>query len=122
MVLRYFLDTYAFIEIIKGNPNYDKYVECECYTTILNLYELYYQLLKSYGQEAADSYYSKYLSLKLEIKEEYIPKSALFRLNHKQQNVSYVDALGYTIALENGLIFLTGDKEFKNLPNVVFEK
>ena len=43
-------------------------------------------------------------------------------LKEKGLNISYIDAIGYTISLERGIKFLTGDKEFKNLPNVEFIK
>ena len=122
MVLRYFLDTYAFLEIIKGNQNYDKYIDAESYTTILQLYELYFHLLRSFGSAAADAYFQKYIPLKIEIKDEDVSKAAKFRLQHLKQNISYADALGYAIAQERGLLFLTGDKEFKNIVGVAFVK
>ncbi len=38
----YFFDTYAFFEIIRGNPGYRKYAEVQAITTIFNLAELNY--------------------------------------------------------------------------------
>jgi len=37
-------------------------------------------------------------------------------------NINYVDAIGYSISFDSGIKFLTGDNEFKNLPNVEFVK
>ena len=122
MVLKYFLDTYAIFEIIKGNKNYDPYIDVECFTTILQLYELYFHLLRAFGAAVAETYFQKYLPLKLEITDENIPKAAAFRLKHLKQNISYADALGYTIAQEKGFLFLTGDKEFRDYPHVAFVK
>ena len=122
MEIIYFLDTYAIFEIIKGNRNYLKFIDKKCHTSLLNLYELYFHLLRDFGETVAEYYFKKYLVMKCEIKEEYIAKAATFRLKYLKQNLSYVDALGYTIAVENNFSFLTGDKEFKNLEHVTFVK
>jgi len=117
-----FLDTYAIIEIIKGNKNYEKYINIAFRTTIFNLYELYYNLLKDYDEETAESYFLKYFPSVLDVKKEYIFGASKFRLSNKNSNFSYVDALGYYISKLEGYKFLTGDKEFENLDNVEFVK
>lgn len=122
MAVKYFLDTYAIIEMIKGNQNYSKYLNAEGYTSVLNLYELHFNLLKEFGEEIAGLYFNKYLPIKLDIKDEDILSGSEFKLKHIKNNISYADALGYAIAARRGLMFLTGDKEFKNLPNVEFVK
>jgi len=122
MAIGYFLDTYAIIEIINGNKNYSKYINDNCCTSILNLYELHFSILKRYGKEEANFYFNRYLILKVDIAEEDIPLGSEFKLRHKKDNVSYADALGYIIADRRGLKFLTGDKEFNGLPNVEFVK
>ncbi len=120
--IKFFLDTYALIEIIKGNNNYKKYLDAELYTTIFNLYELYYNLLRDYNEEYAKEMYNKFYTLLIEIKNEYIFLASKFKLDNKKSDISYTDALGYIIAKENDMKFLTGDKEFKNFPNVEFVK
>lgn len=110
------------MEIIKGNKNYDKYTKEECVTSLFQLYELYFQLLREFGSAVADTYFQKYVPLKIEITNEDIPKASVFRLTYLKQNISYVDALGYTLAKERGIKFLTGDKEFEKIPNVEFVK
>jgi predicted nucleic acid-binding protein len=45
-----------------------------------------------------------------------------FRLKEKAKRLSYVDAIGYQLALEKNAKFLTGDKEFKGMKNVEFVK
>ena len=37
-------------------------------------------------------------------------------------NMSYVDALGYAIAMRRKVKFLTGDMAFERLPNVEYAK
>lgn len=118
MALKFFLDTYALVEIIKGNPHYKGFSSGECCTCILNLYELYYQLLRDFGKEFADQEYKRFSSIKIEIPEESIAHASLFKLKYKKQEISYADALGYMLAREHNLLFVTGDKEFKNIPHV----
>ena len=45
-----------------------------------------------------------------------------FKLKNKKINFSYIDCLGYSISNRLGIIFLTGDEGFRNLPNVEFVK
>ena len=118
----YFFDTYAFFEIYYGNENYRKYEEVQFTTTIFNLYELYYNLLKDFGEDLALEAFNKHLPLVIEIKKEHIILASKFRLHNTKKKFSYGDALGYAVAKLEGLKFLTGDKEFENLPNVEFVK
>ena len=42
------------------------------------------------------------------------------RRENRKKNLSYADCLGYAFALENNRLFLTGDKEFKDMKGVEF--
>src|SRR5438128_863953 len=44
------------------------------------------------------------------------------QLRRKKLNLSYADALGYTVAVRPGLRFLTGDEEFETLDDVEYVK
>ncbi|MEK6852302.1 MAG: PIN domain-containing protein, partial [Nanoarchaeota archaeon] len=57
--MKYFFDTYAIIEIIKENPNYNRFKDEEIITSILNLGELYYALLRDFNKYKADEWYEK---------------------------------------------------------------
>lgn len=118
--MKFFLDTYALVEIIKGNKNYKRYLEAELFTSILNLYELFYNLLKDYDEDKAKIFYYDYIDILIAIKDEYIFEASKIKLEKKK--VSYTDALGYAISLKEGMKFLTGDKEFENLRDVEFVK
>lgn len=118
--MKYFLDTYALIEILHNNPLYQKYKEEELKTSLFQLYELYYILLRDYDEEIAKIQFYRFFDSCLNVREEHIFLASAFKLNHAKRNISYVDALGYAIAEQEGMRFLTGDKEFKNLPNVEF--
>lgn len=120
MALRYFLDTYAIIEIVKGNANYKKYLEAESFTSLLNLYELYYYLLRDMGEKKAKELFFQFRNLVIPIKDEYIFLASAFKRKHK--DVSYADALGYVMATQNKAKFLTGDSAFQNISQVQFVK
>ena len=44
----------------------------------------------------------------------------MFKVDNAKKNVSFFDAVGYIYSRENRLLFVTGDKEFKNLEGVEF--
>ena len=118
----YFLDTYALIEIIKGNNNYSKYLTKEIYTTIMNLYELYYSLFRDYGKDTARKYFNLFKKIIINFNDENIFSASEFKLSNREKRISYTDALGYAIALNKMSKFVTGDKAFRGVNNVEFVK
>lgn len=116
-----FFDTYAFFELIMGNPKYALYKEdVAIITSHHNLIELHYGLLQKYGVEEADSYYSMFEDFVLPIGPLTVKLANEFKAKHR--GVSYADAIGYTMANWHRVPFLTGDEAFKNLDNVIFIK
>lgn len=123
MGLTFFFDTYAFLEIIKQNPNYLPYIKkISIITTKLNLMELHYVLLRTIGKLEADRYYDRFLPFVVEITDGVIKRANEFKLINRRKKLSYVDCIGYIIAKLNNIKFLTGDKEFRNFENVEFVK
>lgn len=120
--MKYFCDTYALVEIIRGNEFYQKYLTGELYTSILNLYELVYNLLKEYDENTVKEVFYGFAPLLIPIKDDYLFTAAKFKLKHIRANISYTDALGYGIAQMEGMRFLTGDKEFDKFDGVEFVK
>ncbi|HLC91411.1 MAG TPA: PIN domain-containing protein [Candidatus Nanoarchaeia archaeon] len=120
--MKFFCDTYAMVEIIKGNRSYQPYLEQELHTNILNLYELFYILLKGYDEITAKEYFYEFASFILPIEDHYLFAAASFKLKFQKKNISYADALGYAMAENKNMRFLTGDKEFKDMDNVEFVK
>lgn len=119
----YFYDSYAIIEYLKGNKKYQKYFkEPIGVTTRLNLMEVYYSLLGD--EDYAEEVYSSLLSVVIDPSDSEIRTAMRKRkeLKEKGLNISYADAIGYCISMERKMKFLTGDREFKNLPNVEFVK
>lgn len=118
-----FFDTYAFVEVLRSNPNYLPYTkDAEIITTQFNLMELYYHLRFSNDQASSSKLLSSYEELAIPFSTQTIIESMEFRKTHKSRKLSYADCLGYTIAKKHKALFLTGDKEFENMPNVLFVK
>ncbi len=122
MVLKkFFYDSYAVLEYLRNNPDYYPYFEeAQGFLTIFNLVEIYYSLLTSEGKEVADKALKSLYPLVIEPSPETIQKSMAFRTKHRHQKLSYADCIGYEMASERDVSFLTGDKEFRNFPNVTF--
>lgn len=119
----YFFDTYAFCEIIVGNPAYERFLTgVAIITTKLQLIETYYFLLRNYEEKIANKTYDKLLQYCIEIDDKSIKQAMKFKLKHAKKKLSYVDAIGYMIARNHNAPFLTGDKEFKGMENVEFVK
>jgi len=118
----FLFDSYALIEIVGGRENYLKYQDAIVLTTELNIFEVYFRMLEDFGEEKADFFLNNYWKYVKEIEPHIIQNAAKFKLKHKKRNVSMTDCIGYTLADHWCIPFLTGDKEFKDLPNVEFVK
>jgi|SRR3989344_5783282 len=116
--MKFFLDTYALIEIVNGNPKYQKYLESDGVLLKANLAELYYFLLKEHNEKTADFFFEKFSHRAVVLPLPIISKAMRFRHQNKRMRFSYADCLGYTYALEHQRFFLTGDRAFKGLKNV----
>jgi len=88
----YFYDTYALIEYVNANKKFKKYFQ------------------EHMGITSKLNLMELYYAMLKDISKE------------KAKKISYVDAIGYQIALEKNLKFLTGDKQFKEMKNVEFVK
>ena len=118
----FFFDTYALIELINKNKNYEKYGNLNLVTSALNVAELYYHLLLKYNRKTAD-YWIKKISFDLvEFGEIECIEAMRYRYSRKKYSLSFIDCLGYILSVKNNIKFLTGDKEFENEPNVEFVK
>ena len=118
----YFFDTYAIIEILKNNQKYLPYQEYPVIITPLNLIEITYSVLLDYGEERSKIIYKLFCDCVEEIDETIILQALEFRKQYNKRNLSYADCMGYTYALLNNLKFLTGNEQFKDLPQVEFIK
>ncbi|MBI2670430.1 PIN domain-containing protein [Candidatus Woesearchaeota archaeon] len=117
---KYFFDSYALVELIKINPSYIKYSEEIITITLFNLIELYYAVLRDFNETKAKAIFYRFKECIKEIDDEIIFEAIHLKLKNK--NLSYADCIGYVYSLKNRLVFLTGDKEFKDMENVEFVK
>ncbi len=115
-----FFDSYALFEIIKGNPDYEKYKKVNILLTKLNLFEIYYGFLKEDNKEIALTLLNRYNEFVTDFDTEIIENAAKLKLMYKKRKLSMTDCIGYTLANKFKVKFLTGDMQFKDLPNVEF--
>lgn len=119
----FFADSYALIDYVKGNKSYLKYFqEHTIVTTRLQLMELYYSTLLDADEEKANTYYDSFLDNCISYEDESIKKAMKFRYEQRKRKLSYVDALGYQLAKEQGIKFLTGDVQFEKMEGVQYVK
>ena len=116
----YFFDSYAIIELIKGNERYKKYANARMLLTKLNLFEVAYWLLRETREKEAIIFLNNRSEYVIDFDTTTIAHAAYFRLKHKRKNVSMADCIGYTLSQQLGVPFLTGDKEFREFINVEF--
>jgi len=117
-----FFDSYAIIELINGNENYQKYKEINIITNTLHLAEVMYSLLLRTNYNKAIEIINNLDLEIIDISQDIAIESSLFRFKHKNKELSYADCIGYITAIKNNLLFLTGDKEFENMEHVEFVK
>ncbi len=116
---KFFFDTYALIEVFQGKEAYKPYLDAVFFVTKLNLFEFHQYLLRIRGPGFADAEIEKYLP-HLRIFDLQVIKKASRLRKGRAGGVSMTDCIGYVYAVENGLIFLTGDRAFEGMEKVRF--
>lgn len=123
MVKQFYFDTYALIEISKGNPKYEPYKEgIKVMLNNLNLLEFSYFLIKEGKGEEVKEIFDKFSKFSVDYDEEILIKSAEMKFKFLKERVSFIDCIGYNIAKKNDVKFLTGDEKFRHKDNVEFVK
>jgi predicted nucleic acid-binding protein len=118
----YFFDSYAVMEIIKGNPNYREFLDKNIVLTKENIFEIYLSILRQMDKETADDIFEEYYPYVIDFEEDVIKEAAELKLRYYKRNISMTDCIGYILAMKLGIKFLTGDKEFESFENVEFVK
>ena len=123
---RLFADTYALIELLKGNPNYENYSQTDIIATEFNILELTYALFRDFGRDEAAKVV-KLIRDKIKIlpteDSDYLDASEFRKSANKTgKKLSLIDALGYSCSKKLGIKFLTGDREFLEMENVEYIK
>ena len=119
--MSYFFDTYALIEIMRGNQNYAKFADFKPMTSVLNLGELHYHALKD-SSKVDEFMYSGLKGSCIPIEIDDVEKAMEFKYGNRKRKFSMVDSIGYILARKYGLLFLTGDEGFRGLGKVEFVK
>lgn len=116
----FFFDTYAFFEILKGNESYEPYKTTQIVTTKLNVFELYLGIAREHEKETAMKLLDTYYPFAIDFDKEVIQKAAALKIEMNKRDVSMTDCVGYSLAQQLGIKFLTGDQAFEKLTNVEF--
>jgi len=116
------MDTYALIEIAKGNPTYARLFEEDFVITDTTLAEFCWVLLRDYDEEEADAWTNKLAPYSKEAKKEILLEAMKYRFANRKENLSFFDCAGYVFARAHGFTFVTGDQAFKNKKDVLFIK
>jgi uncharacterized protein len=119
---KYFYDSYAVIEMLKGNQNYIKYKDFSAILSQWNLAEIYYNSIINLIIGDPNEIFDFYKDAVVEIDDDTLKEAMKFRKENKKKDVSYADCIGYIYAKRHKMKFLTGDKEFEKLSNVEFVK
>ncbi|MBI1970470.1 PIN domain-containing protein [Candidatus Woesearchaeota archaeon] len=116
------LDTYALVEIAKGQPVFIKYTEEEFVISEITLSEFYLVILREYNQQTADYWYRKLEARAIPVSLPILIEAMKFKHSHRKQRISFFDAVGYIFSRHNNHLFVTGDKEFFGMPDVEFQQ
>ena len=116
--MTYFFDTSVLIEMIKGTPAFAELSEEEITTSILNLAELHYLLLRDFNKRTADYWRRKLEDAAFPVDSNLCFAAMELRLKHRARKLSFIDCLSYCTSQEHGRVFLTKDTGFRGFKNV----
>ncbi len=117
----FLFDTYAILDVINGNTNYQPYLNSGIIINDFIFAELCYKLLRE-NQSKANYYLEKYKDFISHTDSSVIKEAMFFRVKHKKKKLSMTDCISYIMAIRLGIKFLTGDKEFEKFESVEFVK
>jgi hypothetical protein len=119
----YFYDSYAVLAFTSGHSGYRKYFEeYDGVLSKLNLLEIFYKSLEQHGARAASNIIGSFSKYLVEFGLEEIADSMKLRLELKRggRNLSYADAVGYSLSRKMAIKFLTGERAFRGLSGVEY--
>ena len=114
------LDTYALVEIADGNAKFTHLLSEGTIVNEITLTEFYGLLYREYDVQTAEYWHKKLSPFCKPVSKEILLKSIIFKVDNSKKNISFFDAVGYIYSRENNVLFVTGDKEFKNFKGVEF--
>src|SRR3989344_2042200 len=109
----YFFDSYALIELIKGNLNYFRYKEQAVNITLFNLVEVAYSVFLDYGKDKAQEVYKKFREYVQDVDEETLFYALELKTMFKKCHLSYADCIGYALPGSIVCVFLLEIKSLR---------
>lgn len=119
----FFADSYALIEILKGNENYQPYLSGKLVTSEFNLCEVAFAVCRDYPEQAEQIMVRvrSMIILQKTTDKDYCSGAALKReASGAGKKLSIIDCVGYSVAYRLDIPFLTGDHEFSDIPRVEY--
>jgi PIN domain nuclease of toxin-antitoxin system len=119
----FFADSYALIEMLKGNENYRAFQSERLITTEFNICEVGFAVCRNYPANAPQvlNTVRKMVTLTATRNEDYCSGAARRKeASGKGKKLSTIDCVGYSVANRLKIPFLTGDREFADMNNVQF--
>lgn len=119
----FFADSYAIIEILKGNENYRPYQAATLVATEFNICEVAFAVCRDYPDKThmIMERVRKMVVLKQTTDEDYCSGAAMRRVTTSAgRKLSTIDCVGYSVARRFQIPFLTGDREFEDIDDVEY--
>lgn len=119
----FFADSYALIEMLKGNGSYQSFQSERLITTEFNICEVGFAVCREYPADATRVLKTvrNMVFLHPTRDEDYCAGAARRKEASGQgKKLSTIDCVGYSVAKRLNIPFLTGDREFADMDNVEF--
>lgn len=114
------LDTYALVELHNGTPAFSSLLNDPFVITDMTLAEFYGLLYRRHGRTTADYWLRKFEPYTVRVETRTLIDAIRYRADFANEDLSFFDCVGYMHSLQHGLLFVTGDKAFKNKKGVRF--
>ena len=119
----FYFDTYALIEIRKGNNRYLPYTkDVDIILNNLNLMELTFYLIRTDKEKDVQDSFSELSKNNTDYDKAILIEASRMKFKYKKEKLSFVDCIGYCLAKRHKVKFLTGDEKFRHKENVEFVK
>lgn len=115
---RYFFDAYALLRLFEDAPSARPYANVPIFTDQGCMYEFAREVLRRTSARVVRTALAELRTERLVATEDDLVEASKFL--QRAPRISAQDALAYTLAQRNGLLFLTGDGAFRRLPGVEF--
>jgi predicted nucleic acid-binding protein len=116
------LDTYALVEIWKGNKEFAYLIKEDYEIPSITLAEFWEILYKESSEETANYWINRFKASCAEPNLEIYIEARKFKYINNKKNLSIIDCIGYIYAHSKKYLFVTGDKEFDDVEGVEFIK